>query len=132
MLFSRRMIFLMHGAVEDNGKLRDHPCHAGTHVYPKGDSAALRASLIQIIEQYNTSMRQVSPALVEPATLLFYDTVTLHPFQNGNGRLCRLLVAFAMILNLTTQRVKHLRAPSSQPMLAILTGKLLEVISSNF
>ena len=63
------MIFLMHGAVEDNGKfikngkLRDHPCHAGTHVYPKGDSAALRASLIQIIEQYNTSMRQVSPAL---------------------------------------------------------------------
>ena len=94
---------LMKGAVDDsgvpikNGTLRDHPCHADTHVYPEGDPAALRASLIQIIEQYNASMRQVSPALVEPATILFYSTITLHPFQNGNGRLCRLLFAFAMI-----------------------------------
>jgi Fic family protein len=94
---------LMKGAVDDsgvfikNGTLRDHPCHAGTHVYPDGDPAALRASLIQIIEKYNASMREVSPALVEPATILFYSTITLHPFQNGNGRLCRLLFAFAII-----------------------------------
>jgi Fic family protein len=94
---------LMNGAVDDNGesikhgKLRNHPCHDNTHVYPEGDPVALCASLIQIIKQYNTSMIEVSPALVEPAIRLFYDTITLHPFQNGNGRLCRLLFAFAMI-----------------------------------
>ncbi|KAG2482740.1 hypothetical protein HYH03_018335 [Edaphochlamys debaryana] len=30
------------------------------------------------------------------AATLFYDMITLHPFENGNGRLCWLLVAFAL------------------------------------
>jgi Fic family protein len=94
---------LMAGAVDDagafiqNGALRAHPSYAGTHVYPEGNPVVLRASLMQIVEQYNTAMKQSSPTLVEPASRLFYNTITLHPFQNGNGRLCRLLFAFAMV-----------------------------------
>ena len=42
-------------------------------------------------------MSEASPALVEPAVRLFYDVITLHPFQNGNGRLCRLLFSFAIM-----------------------------------
>ena len=94
---------LMAGAVDDegafikNGTLRDHPSHAGTHVYPEGDPVVLRASLIRIVEQYIASMSVASPTLVEPAVRLFYNVITLHPFQNGNGRLCRLLFSFAMM-----------------------------------
>ena len=92
---------LMAGAVDDadafiqNGMLREHPSHAGAHVYP--DPIVLRSSLISIVEQYNASMREASPTLVEPAIRLFYNAITLHPFQNGNGRLCRLLFSFAMM-----------------------------------
>ena len=94
---------LMAGAVDDegecikNGTLRDHPSHSGTHVYPEGDPVVLRASLTRIVDQYNASMSEVSPTLVEPAVHLFYNVITLHPFQNGNGRLCRLLFSFAMM-----------------------------------
>lgn len=94
---------LMAGAVDDagafikNGTLRDHSSHAGTHVYPEGNPAVLRASLNRIVEQYIASMSEASPTLVEPAIRLFYNVITLHPFQNGNGRLCRLLFSFAMI-----------------------------------
>jgi len=28
---------------------------------------------------------------------LFYDVITLHPFENGNGRLCRLLFSFGIM-----------------------------------
>ena len=93
---------LMAGALDDdgtsikNGVLRDHPCHAGTHVYPEGNPAALLASLRRIIDEYNVSAR-ASPSLVLPATRLFYDVITLHPFQNGNGRMCRLLFAFGIM-----------------------------------
>ena len=94
---------LMAGAVDDdgafiqNGTLRTCPSHAGTHVYPEGDPVVLHASLMRIVDQYNSSMRDALPTLVEPAVHLFYNTITLHPFQNGNGRLCRLLFAFAMM-----------------------------------
>jgi Fic family protein len=94
---------LMAGAVDDagafikNGALREHPSHAGTHEYPEGEPVLLRASLTRIVEQYNALSSEASPALVEPAIHLFYNAITLHPFQNGNGRLCRLLFAFAMI-----------------------------------
>lgn len=93
----------MAGAVDDdgafiqNGTLRACSSHAGTHVYPEGDPVALHASLMRIVDQYNSSMRDALPTLVEPAVHLFYNTITLHPFQNGNGRLCRLLFAFAMM-----------------------------------
>jgi Fic family protein len=94
---------LMAGAVDDqgacikNGTLRDHPSHSGTHVYPEGDPVVLCASLTRVVEQYISSMSEASPALVEPAVRLFYDVITLHPFQNGNGRLCRLLFSFAIM-----------------------------------
>ena len=92
---------LMAGALDadgtpiKNGIIRSHPCHAGTHVYPEGKPAVLLDSLHCIVDEYNDAA--FAPSLVLPAARLFYDVITLHPFQNGNGRLCRLLFAFAMM-----------------------------------
>lgn len=97
---------LMDGAVDDdgvrvaNGSFRTSPCHAGTHVYPEGDPATLELTLQRIIDAYNRDTDDTHPAvdrIIVAPVRLFYDVITLHPFQNGNGRLCRLLLAWGMM-----------------------------------
>lgn len=85
------------GTMQRNGLLRDHPCHAGTHVYPEGNPEKLLVSLSLIVEDYNIATKDNTSSLVIPAARLFYETVTLHPFENGNGRLCRLLYSFGIM-----------------------------------
>ncbi len=94
---------LMNGATDDDGnpimagKFRDHACHAGHHTFPIGDQNMLHTALTKIVEAFNRSMAElhVSTLITAPVRLM-YETITLHPFQNGNGRLCRLLFAFAV------------------------------------
>lgn len=96
---------LMNGAVDEEkkpvaaGAFRDHPCHAGAHAYPDGDPAMLERSLQRILDEFNAEAAAPDGTVVtklQASTKLFYDVITLHPFQNGNGRLCRILLAFAM------------------------------------
>jgi len=97
---------LTHGAVDSsgirikNGEFRDHPCHAGTHFYPEGEPAVLEACLKRIVDVFNDDARKIGDnptLLIEAPTRLFYRVITLHPFQNGNGRLCRLLLTWALM-----------------------------------
>ena len=82
------------------GVLRNNSCHdGGGHVYPDGDPAKLLGALARIVEAFNVAVatRAQSPeVLVTAPVRLFYDVITLHPFSDGNGRLCRLLFAFAL------------------------------------
>lgn len=82
------------------GVLRDHSCHDGSgHVYPDGDPAKLHNALARIVGAYNAAVAaraQTPDVLLVAPVRLFYDVVTLHPFSDGNGRLCRLLYAFAL------------------------------------
>jgi hypothetical protein len=88
---------LMNGAVDEEkkpviaGAFRDHPCHAGTHAYPDGDPVMFQHSLQRILDEFNTAALAIDGTIVtklQASTKLFYDVITLHPFQNGNGRLC--------------------------------------------
>jgi Fic family protein len=99
---------LMKGACEDRAcevplhrGLRTHPCCAGQHAYPEGNPDVLRANLAQIVGVYEEAMSSAATGqlerLVHAPARLFYDVITLHPFSNGNGRLCRLLLSYAVM-----------------------------------
>ncbi|TPX45542.1 hypothetical protein SeMB42_g03966 [Synchytrium endobioticum] len=50
-------------------------------------------SLRHIIDTYNNSSKD---EVVVAPTLFCYEILTLHPFENGNGRLARLLLTWAL------------------------------------
>lgn len=94
---------LMAGAINEDGSpikagvLRAHAAHAGTHSYPEGVPAELHGALLRIVDAFNRSCASPDPeAFITAPVRLFYDVITLHPFENGNGRLCRLLFAYAV------------------------------------
>ena len=87
------------GAPVRNGEVRSGDAHAGTHQYPEG-GPHLHEGVQKIIDAYNSTRAAATPLSAEEVVVipgrLFYDVITLHPFQNGNGRLCRLLLMYAL------------------------------------
>jgi hypothetical protein len=91
---------LMFGATSTDGTLvnagdyRTTPAHSGTgRIYPNAN--AIEKSVTKILTAFNTSLNSDKPW--EVAAQLMYDIVALHPFEDGNGRLCRLLAAYALM-----------------------------------
>ena len=92
------------GLIDRPGKLRNEHTYAGT---PGGGKfyydppQLVSCSLDVIIELYNALLSDLTDEQDSPnfsrklfnlAALLFVKLVTVHPFEDGNGRLCRLLV----------------------------------------
>jgi Fic family protein len=48
-----------------------------------------------LVSQYNNLSNYNHPIAL--ATYLFYELITIHPFENGNGRLCRLFLAWSLM-----------------------------------
>ena len=84
------------GMLGDGGKFRSHAVYAQNHVYPEGDPVQLERECASILASYNDSIRNGICFIVSAADL-FYKMITLHPFSDGNGRLCRLLVSYALM-----------------------------------
>ena len=48
-----------------------------------------------LCNKYNRTRLSMHP--IDAATFLFYEMITIHPFSNGNGRMCRLLLAWSLL-----------------------------------
>jgi Fic family protein len=84
------------GARSEAGVLRKTDVAAGTHDFPSLHPAELRAWLQKICDAFHTRTADAAVHPIEAAALLAQEFVQLHPFRNGNGRLCRLLFAAAL------------------------------------
>jgi Fic family protein len=84
------------GMLGDGGIFRSHAVYAQDHVYPEGDPAQLERGCASILASYNDAISNGTGFIVSAADL-FYKMITLHPFADGNGRLCRLLVSYALM-----------------------------------
>ncbi|KXZ53548.1 hypothetical protein GPECTOR_7g998 [Gonium pectorale] len=101
----RAHAILMWGAREGNqcvvkaGEYRSTPAHSDTgYVYP--EPSLIDQEVERVVAKFNENLPKVLSGHMDPELLaaqLFYDMVTAHPFENGNGRLCRLLAAFALM-----------------------------------
>jgi len=76
------------------GEFRNFPVHADNYTYEPHEEVP--ASVISTVDKFNKARRNVDQ--IHPIKLvadLFYEMITIHPFGDGNGRLCRLLAAYA-------------------------------------
>lgn len=76
-----------------SGSLRNISVHAGEYVYL--DHTLVESSLDKALQQFNEDIKNKTKSPIEIAVNLFYDVITIHPFEDGNGRLCRLLATYA-------------------------------------
>jgi len=73
------------------GSYRTTNVCAENHQYPKPD--CIEKQMDRIVDEFNNS----SDHFLLRAAKLFFETIDIHPFINGNGRLCRLLIAYALM-----------------------------------
>ena len=89
-----------HNKPISNGEFRTTPCYsAGTwNSYPP--PRCIKRGLENILNDFNTVISTTSPLPIESqlsaVTNLFYDFVSLHPFQDGNGRMARILLSYGL------------------------------------
>lgn len=76
------------------GSYRQITVHAGHHCYP--DHRDIPHSMSRIIEDYNERSKREHDSY-ELAAWLYYNVISLHPFEDGNGRLCRLLWSYSLM-----------------------------------
>ncbi|PNW75379.1 hypothetical protein CHLRE_12g524750v5 [Chlamydomonas reinhardtii] len=90
---------LMWGATDVTpGEYRNTSAHSGTgYVYPAPE--LIPAGVEGVLEAFRSDLALVNAGELDVnimAANLFYGMITLHPFQNGNGRLCGLLASYAL------------------------------------
>lgn len=113
------------GMVGKGGEFRSHNVFAIGHVYPEGDASTLERGCKLILAEYNSSVRNGTCFIISAAKL-FYDMITLHPFADGNGRLCRLLVSYALMRGgfpFLVPMSSHHRKSRNHYMMSILEGR---------
>ena len=64
-------------------------------MYQFTPASAVVNALHYLVREYNTLADSEHPLSL--ATYLFYELITIHPFENGNGRLCRMLLSWSLM-----------------------------------
>jgi Uncharacterized conserved protein len=91
------------------GQQTSYVVHAGTYktrpnsvITPSGERfeyASVEetpALMYELVEWYNTEEKKAELSPVELAALFHYRYIRIHPFEDGNGRIARLLVNFIL------------------------------------
>jgi fido (protein-threonine AMPylation protein) len=89
-------VLMLHSSDENGdplpvGEIRTCAAYTSGHIYP----AASKEGLEMAINKYHHCLDKKYHFLV-CATVLFYEVIQVHPFQDGNGRLCRILLNYAL------------------------------------
>lgn len=87
---------LMSGALDDCGEFRTHMAEAGEYVFAHHNDVLSRVETT--LSRFKDQIESQSEHAIVIATRLMLDFVTIHPFSNGNGRMCRLLFSYALEL----------------------------------
>jgi fido (protein-threonine AMPylation protein) len=86
---------LMSGAMENCGELRTHEAYADGYVFAPADSIEHRIQ--NMVDSFEEGVASGESYVVKVAVQLMLDFVTIHPFSNGNGRMCRLLFSYLCV-----------------------------------
>ena len=90
---------MMTGLVTDKGTLqpgtyRTEESYAGDYVFPSPEDVPRGVAVI--VAEYNKRAKEGHDRM-DLAAWLFYKMITLHPFKDGNGRICRLLWCYSLM-----------------------------------
>ena len=79
-----------------NGDCRTRACYsAGTWMaYPPPQ--CIENGLSHILNEFNNQICSDARAKINAVTNLFHDFVSLHPFEDGNGRVARILLSYGL------------------------------------
>lgn len=87
----------MSGGLENAGEFRTHIAMADGYVFAPHEDilSKVEIAMARFKDSINSSINH--PIAI--ATRLMLDFVTIHPFSNGNGRMCRFLFSYALELS---------------------------------
>jgi fido (protein-threonine AMPylation protein) len=85
---------LMSGGMSNCGQFRNASAFADDYVFAPHDDIERRMD--EMVDSFEKSVASVGSYAVRVAVQLMLDFVTIHPFSNGNGRMCRLLFSYAL------------------------------------
>lgn len=78
------------------GEYRQYPVGSGmTHTYP--DHTCIPSTMKRIVDEYLKRSQSPDHDPLELAAWLLFELLTLHPFENGNGRVSRLLWSYSLL-----------------------------------
>lgn len=84
----------MSGGIDDCGKFRDNPAFANDYVFASPEDIEVKMNTL--VSSFEESLVSPYSYAVRVAVQLMLDFVTIHPFRNWNGRMCRLLFSYAL------------------------------------
>ena len=77
------------------GVYRKIPVHAGDHCFPSHEVVPTR--MPEIVAEYNQRVMVPDHDPYQLASWFLLEIISLHPFEDGNGRLCRLLWCYSLM-----------------------------------
>lgn len=83
------------GRVVTAGAYREGPVSADDHNFP--DHTIVPDKMDKIVAEYNTKCSKPDHDPYQLASWLLFEVISLHPFEDGNGRLCRLLWCYSLM-----------------------------------